>query len=221
MDIREKVKNDMRKIASDGADISSFVESKLKTEVLSLQDVKQTSVMVFKNIQDMYQKINHIIMMCGYDPEEYVKMSGCEPAMTIERIGEVYHFTLKGMIPHKITYDVSAGKKRYSYNKDILYSGYRRAVEDYLCENRVSIYKTKVLVAFVHYYPPNAKMIDHDNLHTKTFIDAVLKHIFIPDDSPACMDLYHTCRADDNKNTHTEVYVGQIEAVLDLINRQG
>ena len=31
MDIREKVKNDMRKIASDGADISSFVESKLKT----------------------------------------------------------------------------------------------------------------------------------------------------------------------------------------------
>ena len=62
MDIREKVKNDMRKIAFDGADISSFVESKLKTEVLSLQDVKQTSVMVFKNIQDMYQKINHIIL---------------------------------------------------------------------------------------------------------------------------------------------------------------
>ena len=51
-------------------------------------------------------------------------------------------------------------------------------------------------------------MIDHDNLHKKTFIDAVLKHIFIPDDLPACMDLYHTCMADDNKNTHTAVYVG-------------
>ena len=34
MDIREKVKNDMRKIASDGADISSFIESKLKQKFL-------------------------------------------------------------------------------------------------------------------------------------------------------------------------------------------
>ena len=59
-----------------------------------------------------------------------------------------------------------------------------------------------------------------EELHTY-LICAVLKHIFIPDDSPACMDLYHTCRADNDRNTHTEVYVGQIEAVLDLINRQG
>lgn len=216
--MKDSVRKDLDAIKEFCDTISDTIGKILNKDDMEIEELRK--ILTFSNdyLCAAYRKINNLSFLIGAEPKKYQMLADCEPTMRITREENVYHIVLKELIPHKITYDVSTGKNKYSYNKDILYSGYRAAIEEYMLDHEVEVFTEPAVVAFIHHYPDDYGWIDHDNLHTKTFIDAVVKHVFIRDDSPKYMDLYQTSRICRNERPHTEVYIGIFSDVMTILN---
>ena len=208
-------------------DIACYAEGmKSQIEILKRrypEDVEK----VRKCVEDMNRSLNKIARKCDHIyfslPQEapYENFYVVEPSMVIEQESGIYHFTLSHLLPHRICYDSSDNRLKYKYDKDFYYSGYRAAVEEYLKNNEVKMFLEPALIAFVHCYGGCTKLIDYDNLHTKTFIDASTKGIFVKDDSPAYLQLYHCAQPILKGEPHTEVYLGPVAKVLDRLEKMG
>lgn len=216
MDIKAQFLKDIRKLEEESRRLhnSAVIIGKAKNADISvcqavIFDIYQSIITLYKTCQSASSKIpvNSQYQKC------YI-----ESLIKIHKImfndKPVMHFLLDGLLPHKITFDISTGKEKYYHNKDLLYSRYRTAVEEYLKENEPILYDKKVLVAFVHHYNKTKGMMDHDNLETKTFIDAAIKNIFIVDDNPMRMDLYHSSVVEEGIESYTEVFVGYPDTVI-------
>lgn len=216
MNVKKLFQEDMQKIRVESErlnNISSICSKAEDADILYYQtavfDIHQCIVSLYKACQSASSKIpvNKKYRQCYV--ESLMKVS----EITVN--GEpIVYFMLDGLLPHKITFDSSTGNTKYMHNKDLLYSRYRTAVEEYLKEHEPHLYKKKVLVAFVHHYNKSERMMDHDNIETKTFIDAALKNIFIIDDNPRRMDLYHGSVVEEGIESFTEVFVGYPDTVI-------
>ena len=212
MDFGKYFINEMRKVreASDKiSQISQIIRNQY--EIYNANELKQSIVDISKLSLLIYKKcaeVSSYIPTSGYNRKEITELG-----FSIKQEGNTYHIIMKDLLPHKIIYNSSNGKNPYSYNKDIEYSRYRLAIEEYLKDQQIEMYQERIAVLFIHFYKKDDRMVDYDNLHTKTFIDAVVKGIFIRDDSPAYFDLYQTYRTCMDKTRHTEVYIGKIEDI--------
>lgn len=153
-------------------------------------------------------------MMPGIDGYETVFTS---PTMKIEKKDTYYRFVLDDLLPHKMTYDVSEKRERYLSDRDMIYSGYRTAVEEYCKENDIVKYSEKALCLFVHHYKAGSKMMDHDNLQSKIFIDAAINNIFVAGDNPKLLDIHHTSVEESIGHSYTEVLLGKKQDIILLL----
>ena len=60
-------------------------------------------------------------------------------------------------------------------------------------------------------------MLDNDNIEIKTFIDAVIKGIFVADDAPEYLSVHLDSIADANVQGYTEMFLGYPEDILPMI----
>lgn len=130
----------------------------------------------------------------------------------------VYHYILKDLLPHRESMNMITGKVKYSYNKDIIYSGYRMAVEEYAAEEGFHKFQEKIMIGIVNVYSGKRSLCDHDNLDIKPFIDAAIKGILIPDDNPRWLSHLWDYRNGENEEiTHTEIYAGRAEQIIKIV----
>jgi len=139
----------------------------------------------------------------------------CPPSMEIEEFCDIYRYRLNDLIPHIIRLNTDNNKLNYLYDTNEVYSGYRRAVEEYAKITPFKTFTKKIIVCFINYYENESDGIDVDNLDTKPFIDAAISRILVPDDNPKWVNV---ALLTTEGNPHTEVIVGYPKEVYQYLS---
>lgn len=188
----------------------------LKKYLLYMENPQKLQEILCEINQNIFKMQNCVRNCYDFLPEVEYNLIPIEGSLEIFYNNGIYHFILDSLLPHRVTTDATTGKITHFYNKDVVYSRYRQAVEEYGKKHTINPFSQKVIAAFVQYYEKGKKMTDHDNLDAKPFIDAAIKNILIPDDSPKWLSQLWDYK--EGSYTHTEVYVGNPQDVLNFLN---
>lgn len=194
------------------------------TKILSKCSVYENDLVQLHDLLQNYNcnllSLQKTAMECAsYLPEiDNYSVVPVPPTMRIYLEDGVYHYILNDLLPHRASMNMISGKVKYSYNKDIIYSGYRMAVEEYAGEKGFHEFREKIMVGIINVYNSKSPLCDHDNLDIKPFIDAAIKGILIPDDNPKWLSHLWDYRIGENEEiTHTEIYAGRAEQVIKIV----
>lgn len=216
MDLKEQCREELSSIAQDIQKLGKALHDEIAIDLgaASLEYTLHKMGEISEQIEKNYKRLNQVRGIMGdvYDYEYYP----VTPSLAIKREGKAYqfklnqdrayHLILDERLPHRITIDKYANRLKYEYDPNIYYSGYRRAVEEWLKNNQVDISKDKVLLLIIT-HGPEKNMLDNDNIELKTFIDAAIKGIFVKDDAPVNLALMLDFVIDQKE--YTEMYISE------------
>lgn len=207
LQFQEKTLKSMQSIADDMENARADLEISAKMDSCNIYQAADSIKRAAASTGKIYRKLIALQDSLGI-PSQYEKASAANKALQIEKIGDIYHFVLLEMLPHRITFDKFSQKLRYDYDTNIYYAGYRAVAEEYIANNPIDPFKRKVMLAIVSH----AGKLDNDNIEIKTFIDAAIKGIFVLDDSPAYLSLYLDTIEDTRE--YTEMFLGDPSIIL-------
>jgi len=150
--------------------------------------------------------------------KEYMPITKVEhnrPYINIEKENNLIHFSFYGNLPHKEIYDKSERRVRYEYDKNEYFSWCRDSVMKFFEEEGSFVFQEKCAALFISYYAEESRLVDHDNLDVKYFIDGALRP-FLTGDGPLQLSLlFDGDRAEENK---TEVIFGPASKVYEYVS---
>lgn len=199
-------------------------ESKNLLELISCKmnnikpnDMPDTLVKAMTQIQkNIIELSKHLDSAAALLPgSKYYYDNTVSASMTIEYLSSnIYHYILSDDLPHIIHYDISTRTTTHYYDTTRIYSGYRKAVEDYMEKESFYQFEEKIFVAFVMFYEEKDILVDVDNKDIKPFLDAAISKIIVPDDNPNYVNVI-LLSVEGKK--HTEVFAGGRKKVLSII----
>lgn len=205
----------MKRIKSSCENMLNTMEIVEKNGSNGIEDMHRNFQSLKVKTEECYRRVVELVEITDI-VENYTYMP-IKYDMKIEKENELYHFILPEHLPHALRVDFSSRQLKYNYDSSMYYSMYRSSMEEYLENNIIEMSKTKMLLYVITHYG-NKNLIDNDNLNVKTFVDAAIKGIFIPDDNPRYLDIYLT--SSFGNEDYTEIFIGPVEDILHFINKK-
>lgn len=212
MDFKEKILKDTSNVAKELEKISQRLYATVGENNIDIGSFASILWDSLKHVGDAYRKLVLIRGKLGQG-NDYELLPN-EKYMQIIKEKGVYHFILDEQLPHRVTIDQYNNCLRYDYDRNIFYAGYRAVVERYIKEHMQEKLNRKA-VLYIKTHGKAGFLTDNDNIEPKTFIDAVIKGIFIKDDSPEYLSLYIDTIPDGKE--FTEMYLGYPENILPMM----
>lgn len=213
--LKNEIEHEIKAIAGESGRVLEQLE---KEAISSFADIDRLNTLLSETIGYMeknYRKTVGVREKINIQLNDTYDFLPIPPLLTIIKEENMYHFKLSEQLPHRITIDKYAKSLKYDYNPSIYYSGYRMAVERYLKNNPITAFREKALL-YVKTHCSSNHMLDNDNIELKTFIDAVIKGVFIKDDSPEFLSIY--LDAVNDGADFTELYLGNPKDMLHLLS---
>lgn len=211
MDFKEKIMKDTLDVSKKLEQVKQQLNDAANNNDIGISSFSSILCDCIKNVSDAYRKLVRIKGELGQGNS--YELIPNEKHMQIYHEKQIYHFILEERLPHRVTIDQYNNQLKYDYDRNIFYSGYRAVVERYLNEHVPEKFKRKA-VLYVKTHGHASRLTDNDNMELKTFIDAVIKGIFVKDDSPEYLSLYIDSVADGKD--FTEMYLGYPEDIMPL-----